>query len=499
MTMQRESARRLFQAGIVALVASLAAAGYVACSGNTAPTPDAGVDLTHRSSGQIITPPGLGRVVTSGGILAGSGTTSNPLTATLSVSGSISGTGSAGSPLTSSSTVSTTSPVTGTGSAGSPVTTSFTDTSPFQGTGSAGSPFSIATNGISNTLIRQSVGVSVIGRSANSTGNVADITASADGQVLLRAGGALTFTTLAANTPTFGIFGDGSDGNLHFDGTSTVFGIAPSGSLPNAVYTLTNHEIFAQDLTVDSGVTLQIAATTNWPRIFVNGTLTLNGKISADGQTGAAGGGGSAGNLIGAGVVTAGTGGLGTTGTNINPNALLSGAGGAAGATSGGTGGNGTGTGTGGGGGGGAAGVGFAGGSQTISGVNIRGQIRSFTNLLSGRYQDNTAWVVAGAGGGGGGNSSSAGRGGGGGGVNLLIARIVAGSGSQTANGGNGGTTGNTNLGGGGGGGGGVTILIYQSGNPFTQTATAGTGAAGNGTGGHGGNGANGITMAYNL
>ncbi len=55
-----------------------------------------------------------------------------------------------------------------------------------------------APNAITNAQLRQSVATSVIGRSANSTGNVADIAASADGQFLARHSGALSFAALAA-------------------------------------------------------------------------------------------------------------------------------------------------------------------------------------------------------------------------------------------------------------------------------------------------------------
>lgn len=50
-----------------------------------------------------------------------------------------------------------------------------------------------AVNGVTNTVLRDSVGTSIIGRSAASTGDPADIAASADGQVLRRAGGVLGF------------------------------------------------------------------------------------------------------------------------------------------------------------------------------------------------------------------------------------------------------------------------------------------------------------------
>lgn len=52
-------------------------------------------------------------------------------------------------------------------------------------------------NSISNAKIRQSAGLSVIGRSANTTGNVADITAGTDAHVLRRSGTSLGFGQVA--------------------------------------------------------------------------------------------------------------------------------------------------------------------------------------------------------------------------------------------------------------------------------------------------------------
>lgn len=62
----------------------------------------------------------------------------------------------------------------------------------------------VANNGITDAKIRQSAGVSVIGRSANSTGNVADIPAGADDRLLARTGGVLGFVQA-----TIGMFADG--------------------------------------------------------------------------------------------------------------------------------------------------------------------------------------------------------------------------------------------------------------------------------------------------
>jgi len=54
-----------------------------------------------------------------------------------------------------------------------------------------------------NAAFRDSAGLSVVGRSANSSGSVADITASADGDVLFRNGSTLTFGALPATRVTF--------------------------------------------------------------------------------------------------------------------------------------------------------------------------------------------------------------------------------------------------------------------------------------------------------
>ncbi len=62
----------------------------------------------------------------------------------------------------------------------------------------SGNTFNITTNGITNNLIRQSAGVSVIGNSTNTNANVADISAGADNQMLLRRSNSLVFGTLVA-------------------------------------------------------------------------------------------------------------------------------------------------------------------------------------------------------------------------------------------------------------------------------------------------------------
>lgn len=64
---------------------------------------------------------------------------------------------------------------------------------------------SLNTNGVTNTYLRQSAGLSVIGNSTNATANVADITAGTDHYVLRRSGTSLGFGILnaAAMNPTY--------------------------------------------------------------------------------------------------------------------------------------------------------------------------------------------------------------------------------------------------------------------------------------------------------
>lgn len=69
------------------------------------------------------------------------------------------------------------------------------------GTVADGISLSIADNGVSNAMFRQSAACSVVGRSANSAGNVNDIQAVTDGSVLTRGGNQLSFTPYLDNIP----------------------------------------------------------------------------------------------------------------------------------------------------------------------------------------------------------------------------------------------------------------------------------------------------------
>ena len=84
------------------------------------------------------------------------------------------------------------------------------------GSVSSGVSLSIADNGVTNAMFRQGAGTSVLGRKYGSTGDLADIAATANNQLLSRESGALTFTA----TPTL-------DG-LKFSGAATVSAATPS-------------------------------------------------------------------------------------------------------------------------------------------------------------------------------------------------------------------------------------------------------------------------------
>lgn len=344
-------------------------------------------------------------------------------------------------------------------------------------------------------------------------------------------------TTTGGTSPAgFAWGGDGSDGALTFDGTSTVAGLVPSSS----IYTMTR-DLFATTLQVNSGVTLKTANFVPFASqsMTINGTIDNSGRNaagsaaasdttspspnvgslpmptgnnSATGRNGVAGGSG-----------TTGAGGAGTSGGNgnsvtnaivqtvNNPSVWRGGNGGAVGATSGGTGGS---SGT--------------NGTLTATNAQPRAAHRAFGNVgygttlaTYGQTNYQIANGVAGAPGGGGGagdgsnagaNGGSGGGAGGSGGFLVLSSPTITigatgvvssngGSGLSGFNGSNAIAGGNRGGGGGGAGGaggnGGCVILIYNSlSNSGSIQANAGaggsggTGGTGTGSGGAGSNGA---------
>ncbi len=302
-------------------------------------------------------------------------------------------------------------------------------------------------------------------------------------------------TTLGVSGFGAAVFGDGSDGTITFDGSTTVLSLVPSGN----VYTLAR-DIFLAAGTINNGVSIK----TNGFRIFCAGTLTNNGLIhwngnAASGTNGATAGAGLSNTNSSFNSQTGSAANLpGTTGTN----------GGVGAGSAGQAGGSVSYGGAGGAGGAGSGGAGAAGGTNTGSAFPARTANRFLMPVMmliqinSGSGTPTFTAIQGGSGGGsGGGDTTNSGGGGGGGGAIVAVyAKKFAGTGSIQARGGAGGICTLGNCGGGGGGGGGTVFVVSQSvvaGAVSGQTidANGGTGGAKSGTGVAGSNGSNGSAI----
>lgn len=265
-------------------------------------------------------------------------------------------------------------------------------------------------------------------------------------------------------------FGDGSDGAIIFDGTTTVLGLVPA----SGVYTM-NRDIFATNLSVSGSTTILFTA--NF-RIFCTGVLAtiLGGKISNDGPAAAgqvAGTATTSGSLFGG--SSGGIGGAGGSGAGANGTSLTNALGGAGGNASGTT-----------------------GGTVTAPSATL-GSPRAFSTSTSGYLVGNNAGSAAvvalrgGTGGGGGAGGTGTGGGGGAGAGVMVIAAYVlslSSAGDIHCAGGHGGISpAGNNANGGGGGGGGLLILVYGSKNGLVFSATINCNFGVGGTGGVSGGG----------
>ncbi len=298
--------------------------------------------------------------------------------------------------------------------------------------------------------------------------HVAATTVDAKGRVT-----ALTSTAIVFPASGLAVYGDGSDGTVTFDGTTTILGIVPNpNSASVGVYTLAR-DIFLAAGTLNSGISI----ITNGFRIFCQGAFTNNGTIKWNGLSAASQSGAAATQNTNSPFVPGST--PASAGVGGANGGTAAGSNGAAGTTKslGGAGGAG-GTGTG--------GAGGTGGTITTPAAAF-GSVRALPWAVLGTFiaAANTPNALAGGGGGagGGGDTTNSGGGGGaGGGVVIVAAKTFAGTGAIQARGGDGNTRVTGNVGGGGGGGGGVVIVVSSSvsaGAVSGQTIDANGGARG--------------------
>lgn len=130
------------------------------------------------------------------------------------------------------------------------------------GSGTGTFAATIANNVVSNAKIRTSSALSVMGRSANSTGNIADISAGSDNQVLRRSGTTLGFgaINLASSSAVTGSLpvGNGGTGNLTYATGDILYA---SGATTLSKLTIGSS---GQILTVSGGLPVWAANSSGW-------------------------------------------------------------------------------------------------------------------------------------------------------------------------------------------------------------------------------------------
>ena len=128
----------------------------------------------------------------------------------------------------------------------------------------------VSTNGITDALFRQSAGLSVVGRSANTTGNVADVVAGTDNQVLRRSGTAIGFgaVNLASSDA---VTGDLPYANLTQGSALSVLGVTGNAAADVAsIAAGTDHQVLRR-----SGTALDFGAVDLAQSAAITGTLPV--------------------------------------------------------------------------------------------------------------------------------------------------------------------------------------------------------------------------------
>lgn len=139
---------------------------------------------------------------------------------------------------------------------------------------------SIATNGISNSLIRQSAALSVVGNSTNATANVDDITAGADHNILRRSGTAIGFGSIdlsqsgAVGSSILGIANGGTGSSVGSWLLGGSYSLASANVISTATFDVTFSHSNGKNLRIENTGAFQIwnGATSGQPTLQYNPT-----------------------------------------------------------------------------------------------------------------------------------------------------------------------------------------------------------------------------------
>jgi hypothetical protein len=140
----------------------------------------------------------------------------------------------------------------------------------------ADTQFSILAHGVGNGQLRQSAGLSVLGRGPSTAGDVADLTAANDGEVMRRSGAAVGF------------------GAVDLAGANSVGGILPAAKGGTGVGTLTAHGVvIGQGAAAHTATTAGLAGQplrSGGPSAdpsfsFIAGEMLASGRIGTDEAT----------------------------------------------------------------------------------------------------------------------------------------------------------------------------------------------------------------------
>lgn len=230
-------------------------------------------NTVDRIDGSKITPNfGSQNIVTTGGTSTGtlSASSNTTIGGNLQVTGTITATGGITNSTVVSGTAATANQLTEARNITAGPTGDVSWTVSFNGANNVSAAATIQPNVVTDAKLRSGGACSVIGRSANTTGNVADIQASADNRVLARSSGSLNFVQVTA-----GMISDGAVTLAKLDPSVKIGGATGGGSdavfyendktvTTNYTITTNKNAMSAGPITVNNGITVTVPNGSSW-------------------------------------------------------------------------------------------------------------------------------------------------------------------------------------------------------------------------------------------